>query len=65
MGRRGITTSPKIPNPGEQFTLITMLVMMAIKTSSIEATLHTRESEGWLPILSRSLSTIPAGQISR
>ena len=61
----GITTSPKIPNPGEQFTLITMLRNDGNQdSSSIEATLHTRESEGWLPILSRSLSTIPAGQIS-
>lgn len=61
----GITTSPTIPNPGEQFTLITMLRNDGNQdSSSIEATLHTRESEGWLPILSRSLSTIPAGQIS-
>jgi subtilisin family serine protease len=61
----GIATSPVIPNPGDQFTLITMLRNDGnLDSSSIEATLHVKESGGWLPILSRSLSTIPAGQIS-
>ena len=61
----GIATSPSIPNPGDQFTLITMLRNDGnLDSSSIEATLHIKESGGWLPILSRSLSTIPAGQIS-
>ncbi len=61
----GISTSPAIPNPGDQFTLVTMLRNDGnLDSSSIEATLHTKESGGWLPILSRSLFTIPAGQIS-
>jgi len=61
----GIATSPAIPNPGDQFTLITMLRNDGnLDSSSIEATLHIKESGGWLPILSRSLFTIPAGQIS-
>lgn len=61
----GIATSPAIPNPGDQFTLITMLRNDGnLDSSSIEATLHIKESGGWLPILSRSLFTIPAGQTS-
>ncbi|RPG71319.1 MAG: hypothetical protein CBD52_005120 [Euryarchaeota archaeon TMED192] len=61
----GIATSPVIPNPGDQFTLITMLRNDGnLDSPGIEATLHIKESGGWLPILSRSLSMIPAGQIS-